>query len=150
MQRYAALRNILVQPNSHSIGVMKLLDKYYPAFAKKVLHKNPLVKKMVENNFCNLDILIYPICGRCETLASYFSYAILEGQLVGVCKCHKCHTETLNPITFKDWCIMELKKKAPDTIESDLEAARDIIAEKLMAQAQRLYRKTVAKEIVYE
>lgn len=157
LNKFNALGDILSKPNSHSIGVMKLIDKHYPAFAKKVFHKNPLMEKMAMANFCSMDILMYPICGRCETLAAYFRYAQNpdgtpmrkpDGMAVGVCKCLKCGAETVAPISFYDWCMMELKKKAPESIGMDLTTIVDVIAERGLAQAKKRYERFKVKEYV--
>ena len=159
MQRYNALENVLSQPNSHAMGVMKLLDQYYPALAKKVFEGNPLMEVMVKANFCSMDILVYPMCGRCESLAAYFKYASTPdgkplkdkfGKTVGVCKCRKCGAETIAPISFYEWCLMELKKKAPEDIGTELIMAVDIVAERLMTDAKRIYARAYEKEKNYD
>ena len=146
--KYAAFNNVLGQKNSHSVGVMKLLKEYYPAFAKKIFDRNPLMEKLAMANFCTMDILLYPICGHCETLAAYSRYAqnpdgtpmrTLDGDPVGVCTCLKCGKETVNPITFMDWCMMELKKRAPQEIDISLVAATDLLAERLLNDAKKIY-----------
>jgi hypothetical protein len=157
MDKFNALGDVLMRPNSHSVGVIKLLDKHYPAFAKKVFDRNPLIERMAMANFCSMDILVYPICGHCETLAAYCGYAqtaqgfpVLtpEGNPVGVCRCLKCGRETVNPITFYEWCLMELKKRAPETIGMDLSTVVDIVAERGLESARQRYRKVKVKEDV--
>ena len=159
MQRYDALTRVLTQPNSHSVGVMKLIADYYPSFAKRVFHKNPLMEKMAMANFSSMDILLYPICGRCESLAAYCRYAMTPegltirdefGKGIGVCRCFRCGSETVNPITFYEWCLMELKKKAPITLEDDLLFAVDVVAERLMNDAKRIYVSAREKEKFYD
>jgi len=156
-QKFDALTDVLMRPNSHSVGVMKLLDKYYPAFAKKVFYRNPLIEKMAMANFCSMDILMYPICNRCEALAAYARYAQnpdgtpmrnKDGKAVGVCRCLKCGADTVAPITFYEWCMMELKKKAPESIGMDLSVVVDIIAERGLEKAKRRYGKLKVKEYV--
>lgn len=146
--KYAAFNNVLGQRNSHSVGVMNLLKEYYPAFAKKVFERNPLMEKLAMANFCTLDILLYPICGHCETLAAYSRYAqnpdgtnmmTPDGDYIGVCTCLKCGKETVNPITFFDWCLMELKRRAPQEIDESLVMATDLLAERLLNDAKKLY-----------
>ena len=69
-----------------------------------------------------------------------------DGSPAGVCTCWKCGFTTVNPITFKDWCLLELKKKAPENIGDSLELAVDAIAERCMADAERLYQQASKKE----
>ena len=148
--RYDAQRNVLAQKNAHTLGVMKLLKYHYPALAKKVMEGNPLVLKMAESNMCGMDVLNYPICGQCEALAAFFDYArdnrmrlIVkeDGSHAGVCRCLKCGAVTVDPITFLDWCVMELRKKAPDTVAEDLIGASDAVAEKMLNNASRFLEK---------
>ena len=63
MDKHSAMANKLLQPNPHATGVMKLLNEYYPSFAKKVLYRNPVMKGMAMFGMCSMDILMYPICG---------------------------------------------------------------------------------------
>ena len=159
MQRYDALSNVLKQPNSHAVGVMKLINEYYPSFAKRVFYRNPLMEKIVMANFSSVDILVYPICGKCESLAAFYRYAqtpegvpVLkpDGRNIGVCKCFRCGSETVDPITFNEWCLMEMKKKAPSTFETDLLFAVDMVAEKLIQDAKRVYVTAREKEKFYD
>jgi hypothetical protein len=157
-QKFDAMANVLAKPNSHAMGVMKLIDSYYPAMAKKVFERNPVVEAMAMSGFCSMDILIYPVCGHCETLALYHHYAKNpdgtpardeDGRPIGVCKCKKCGKETVNPVKFFDWCMMELKKRAPEDIAESLVLAVDIIAERAIQDAKRVYRIISAKEYVH-
>jgi len=155
--RYIAQQNVLLQKNPKTMGVMKLLKYYYPALAKKVMEGNPLILKMAENNMVSMDILNYPICGKCEALAAFCDYArdnrqrpIVkpDGMPMGVCRCLKCSAVTVDPITFLDWCVMELRKKAPDTIAEDLLGASDAVAEKMLQDATRFLKKTIKEKRV--
>jgi len=158
LKRYGAMQNMIAQPNSHAFGVMNVLKEYYPAFAKKVFQNNPLMEKMAMANFSSMDILLYPVCGRCEALAAYCRYAQDEngvtirdedGRGIGICRCLKCGAETYNPVKFYDWCLMELKKKAPADVGMELLFAVDLVADKLMQDAKKLYRQVSEKEKVY-
>jgi hypothetical protein len=147
LDKYEALQNKLIQPNAHSIGVLKLIDGYYPAFAIKILEKNPVLRALTEKNLCNMDILYYPICDHCETLALWSGYVLNPDNTIGKeCTCKKCGMETTNPITLKDWILMELKKRAPQDIEESLVFAVDIVAQRCMADADRIYRNALVKE----
>ena len=155
MKRYDAMQNVLLQPNARTLGVMKLIDSYYPAFAKKVFDRNPLMEKLAMANFTSMDILLYPICGHCETLAA-FSSTVKKGDgtpllkpnglPIAICTCFKCGRTTIDPITFRDWCLLELKKRAPEDIGESLDSAVDLIAEKCVADAERIYMKAKKKE----
>jgi hypothetical protein len=155
--RYDAMNNVLLQPNAHSMGVMNLLKQYHPSFAKKVFEGNPLVAQLAMTGLITYDILKYPICGRCETLAAFTGTARREdgsfmlksdGSKIGICRCLKCGCNTFDPITFEDWCLMELKKKAPNVNESDLRLAVDLIAEKCMTQAKVYLQKKIKEKAV--
>lgn len=150
MDKWSAMANKLLQPNSHAIGVLKILDQYYPAFAKKVLYRNPVVEKAVMSRMIDFDILKYPICNHCETLALWNRYYQnpdgsnvfkADGTKVAVARCWKCGKDSINPVTFREWCLMELKKRAPENIGDSLDFAVDAIAERCMADAERLYQK---------
>jgi hypothetical protein len=126
--------------------------------AKKVFEGNPLIKMMAEHNYSSMDILRYPICGKCEALAGYHHYAQDDfgntirdeyGMGIPVCVCWKCGAETYNPVKFYDWCLMELKKKAPADVGMELLFAVDLVADKLMQDAKKLYRQVSEKEKVY-
>jgi hypothetical protein len=148
LTRYDAQRNVFKQSNAHTVGVLKLLKNYYPALEKKVLEGNPLVIAMVKNNMCNMDILNYPICGHCETLALFTKYAITnKDRIVEVCQCPKCNAETIGPLTVLEFCLMELRKRAPMTIEEDLVGATDAIAERFVKKANWILRKTIKEKI---
>jgi hypothetical protein len=129
---------------------MKLLKENYPAMAKKVMEGNPLVVAMAQYNLCTMDILKYPICNHCETLALWTRFKMLDdGRRVGVCVCPKCNTESVDPLKVDEWIMMELKKKAPDVTIDDLVFATDETAKKIVDRANRTLRKAV-KENRYE
>ena len=158
LKRYGAMQNMLMQPNSHAFGVMNVLKTYYPNFAKKVFQNNPLMEKMAMANFSSMDILVYPVCGKCEALAAYCRYAqdplgqtIRDeyGRGIGVCRSLKCGAETVDPVTFYDWCLMELKKKAPEDVGMELLFAVDLVADQLMRDAKKQYVQASEKEKSY-
>jgi hypothetical protein len=158
MKRYDAMQNFLNQPNARTLGVMKLIDSYYPAFAKKLFEGNPLIEKMASANFCSKDFVLYPVCGHCEALAAYYRYAKnkdgtparkKDGKAIGVCKCLKCGGETIDPITLYEWCAIELKNKAPEDVRLDLLVVVDLIAERMSSDARRILVSAVEKEKYY-
>lgn len=155
--KFEAMNNVLNQPNAHNLGVMKLLKKYYPAFAKKVFQGNPLMESLTMIGITQFDILKYPICGRCETLAAFIStmknpdgslMLRADGSKIGVCRCFKCGSVTVDPITFYDWCLIELKKKAPKSIDIELPMAVDMIAKKCVDQAKIHLEKRIKENAV--
>jgi len=148
MDKYEALTNKLIQPNPHAIGVMKLLKDNYPAFAVKVIEKNPVVELMALTNLCSLRLISYPICGHCETTAFWKGYELINNEVFPFCLCKKCGSKTVNPVTFKQFCKMELKKKAPHITDEMLEMAVDLFAERCVADAERIYLKIANKENV--
>lgn len=157
MQRYNAMTNLLAQPDSHAMGVMKLLNETYPALAKKVFEGNPLMEKAVMSGFINMDILNHPVCGKCEALALW-CYAKddngvykkgKDGKGIIACTCWKCGAQSELPIKFIDWCLMELNKRASPDIGIDLIFAVDMIAERARQDAKRIYISAFEKEKDY-
>lgn len=147
LKRYDAMTNLLLQPNSRSIGVVRLMDKYYPALAKKVLEGNPTMEKFVMSGFNTMDILMFPMCGHCETLAAFSNeIAMVKKKYVPVARCFKCGKTTVNPTLMKQWCMSEIKKKAPETIADDLMAVVDIIADRMVEKARADLRRTIYAE----
>jgi hypothetical protein len=100
-------------PDERSFGVFNALKDAYPAFAEKLFEGNEIMKRLVMSGQNPMDILDYPICGRCETIAPYNGYAKKNGRLVNKCTCIKenCSHTTIDPITLRKWLKYELKKK---------------------------------------
>lgn len=155
--RYDAMNNVLLQPNAHSMGVKNILKKYYPAFAEKVFGGNSFVAQLAMTGLISYDILKNPVCGKCEALAAYIDTARnedgsfmlkLDGSKIGICKCLKCGSKTFDPITFEDWCLMELKKKAPNIGEAELRLAVDSIAQKCVEEAKQYLNKKIRENAV--
>ncbi len=120
--------NSFAMPDDHSYGVYKALMEIYPNFAKKLFENNELMYKIVMTGYNPMDILEYPICGRCETLAVYDGVALKDGRYVSKCTCFRCGISTVKPITLKEWITMELKKKAPPDFTEYLDYAVDMTA----------------------
>ena len=155
--RYDAMNNVLSQPNAHTRGIRNILKKYYPAFDEKVFGGNSLIAQMAEIGMVNYDILKYPICGRCEALAAYIDTARnkdgtfmlkADGSKIGICKCLRCYCKTFDPITFEDWILIELKKKAPNIGEAELRLAVDAIAQKCVENAKQYLNKKIKENAV--
>lgn len=147
LKRYQAMTNLLLQPNSRSVGVIKLIDKYYPALAKKVTEGNPIMEKFVMSGFNTMDILMFPICGHCESLAAFSGGAELKrGRYVPVCTCYKCGKSTVDPMLMKQWCIEEIKKKAPESIGADLMTVVDLMADKMVEKAKDNLQRAIITE----
>lgn len=117
-------------PDEHSYGVYKMLQDVYPAFAAKLFQGNDIMQRLVMSGYNCMDILDYPICGKCETLAAFDGYGLKDGRRVLRCTCmrEKCGHSTLNPITLRDWVKYELKKKVDDEYFEAIEVAIDQIA----------------------
>lgn len=135
---HKALFNSFAQPNERSYGVMKMLFDVYPAFQKKLLDGNILMQKLVMTGYSPMDILDYPICGKCETLAVPNDYGIKDGRKVPRCTCvaEKCGANTLNPISLRQWIKYELKKKADDEFIDAIDVAIDYIAASMIKKHQ--------------
>ena len=127
---HKAMFNSFADPNDRSWAVMKMLMEVYPAFQKKLLEGNDLMQRLVMTGYSPMDILDYPICGKCETLAAYNDYGIKDGKKVPRCTCVKesCGASTLNPITLRAWIKYELKKRVNDEFIDAIEIATDYIA----------------------
>lgn len=122
-----AIFNSFGLPDEKSFGVYKALKDVYPAFAKKVFEENPLMHRLVLSGYNPMDIMEYPICGKCETLAAPSGYVVRNGKYVEQCTCvnPKCGATTTAPIKLKAWMRMELIKKVSpewfDTIDSTID-----------------------------
>jgi len=142
-EKYNALFNTFKQPDPHSFGVFKMLQDFYPEFAEKIFDDNKVMERIVMYGHNSMDILQYPICGHCETLAAYDGYGHKYGKLVKRCTCFKCGHSTNDPVIFRTWILDELKKKAPADIAESLDYAVDMVAEKMVAVAMEQLRATV-------
>lgn len=123
------MANANLLPDEHSHGVYKMLMDVYPNFAKKLFENNTFMKKIVMSGMNPMQILDYPICGKCETLALYDGYAKRNGKYVNRCTCvaEGCGASTADPITLRTWIAMELKHKAPAEYIEMIEYAVDDI-----------------------
>ncbi len=127
-QAHTAMFNSFAMPDEHSFGVYKALQDVYPAFSKKIFEDNEFMQRVVMSNYNPMDILDYPVCGKCETLAAPSGYAVKDLRTVPKCTCFKCGSTTVNPVSFRAWIKYELKKRVkPDFFEA-IELATDAIA----------------------
>lgn len=125
-----AMMKSFEMPDERSFAVMKMLNDVYPAFASKLFHGNDVMQKLVMSGYNCMDILEYPICGKCETLAAYDGYGLKDGKITLRCTCmnEKCGHSTLNPPTLKQWLKWELRKKVTEEWFEVLDVAIDSIA----------------------
>ena len=125
-----AIFNSFNLPDEHSFGVYKALQDLYPSFAKKIFNENPLMHKLVLSGYNPMDVLDYPICGKCETLAAPSGEVIRNGKRVQQCTCvnHKCGHTTTNPVTCRVWMQDELKRKAPEDFFDTIDFVVDAVA----------------------
>lgn len=137
MDSHEIQSRLFYMPNSHSVAVIKTIDKLYPAFAKKIFERNPIMQMLVMSGFSTTDILSYPICGHCETLAAYDDVAFKNGKYVSRCTCFRCGKSTIDPILFKDWCEIELKKRTDENVESMLSFIVDTFAERMITDVKK-------------
>jgi len=88
------------------------------------------MQRLVMSGYSPMDILDYPICGKCETLAVPNDYGYKDGVKVPRCTCMKesCGANTLNPITLRAWIKYELKKRVDDEFLEAIEVAVDFVA----------------------
>lgn len=117
-------------PDEHSFGVYKMLEDVYPAFAKKLFDGNKLMRQLIMSGHNPMDILDYPICGKCETIAAYNGYGVKYGKRVDRCTCvrDKCGASTLAPITLRQWVREEMKKRVTEDFYQAIDYAVDAIA----------------------
>ena len=127
---YKSMSASLAIPDEHSMGVFKMLQDVYPAFSAKLFQGNELMQILVMSGNNPMEILDYPICGRCETLAPYNGIGIKNGRRVLKCTCmaEKCGATTLEPVTLREWIRDELKKKVKEDWYEVIEVALDQIA----------------------
>lgn len=126
--------NQFAMPDEHSFGVFKMLADVYPAFSKKIFEGNELMQKLVVSGYNPMDIMDYPVCGKCETLAPYSGVVVKNGKRVQKCTCvkHGCAATTVNPVTFRNWIKDELKRKAPADFMDALDYAVDKVAKRML------------------
>jgi len=138
-QVYSALKKTFESPDPHSYGVYKMIQEIYPALAKKVFENNKLMERFVMTNYNPMDILQYPVCGKCESIAAWSSPVKRGKQYVRTCKCVKsgCGSTTVNPPTFRQWLMSEIKHKAPQGIEEELAQSVDLMADRLLNKLKR-------------
>lgn len=113
--------NSFKMPDERSFGVYNLLKELYPAFAKKLFENNVLMHNLVMSNLNGMDILEYPICGKCETISAWDKNVFRNGRWYKTCHCvaKGCGAVTVSPPTLRDWIRDEFKKKAsPEVLES--------------------------------
>lgn len=136
----SAIMGSFSNPNPESIGVFRMIDEVYPSFAKKIFQNNDFMRDVVMSGYSPMHILDYPICGRCETIAAYSG--------ANQCSCFGkgCGATTVNPITFRQWLIMELKRKAPASFMENVEVAVDAAAMGMMQKYIQDAKAQLAKE----
>lgn len=138
---HEAMANVFAQADPHSMGVLKSLMDIYPAFAEKLFHNNKMMQTLVLSNMNPMDILDYPICGRCETLAAGYGTTMKDGQRVKQCKClvESCGAVTPNPITLREWIFYETKRKVSPEYHAALPYIVDRLAMIYMQKAEKEY-----------
>ena len=122
-------------PDEHSYGVYKMLMDVYPAFAKKLFENNIIMEKLVMSNMNPMEILDYPVCGKCETLAAYDDMIRMsDGHYAVKCTCFAkgCGHSTVNPATLREWIAYELRKKVPEGFMDALDFAIDAVSASMM------------------
>jgi hypothetical protein len=135
----------------HSMGVIKALGEVYPVLQKKLFEGNALMEKLVMSGFSMMDIMDYPICGTCESLALYNGEIIKDNKVHRRCTCIKpgCFSSTIDPPTLKQWLRYELKKKMPADEIEELDFKIDKIAEHFInmhkAEMRNIYLKRNAE-----
>ena len=128
----------LQAPDERSFGVFKMLNEVYPAFAKKIFEGNSLMQKLVMSGMNPMDILEYPICRKCETLAPYDGFVRRGNEIVPRCTCvnEKCGVSTINPVTLREWTRQEMKKRVSEDFYEALEYAVDLVARSMIQKLQ--------------
>lgn len=134
----AILRSFLL-PDPKSMGAFNALMNVYPALAKKLFDNNPYMQKIVMTGLNNMNILDYPVCGRCERLAVWNKFKVVNGELQWRCTCFTegCNHTTTNPVILRDWLADELKKRAPEGYVDIIDEAIDGIASMMVNKAMQ-------------
>lgn len=132
----AILRSFLL-PDPKSVGAFNAIMSVYPAMAKKIFDNTPFMQKVVMTNLNNMPLLDYPICGRCERLAVWNQFRIVDGRVEPKCTCFTegCNATTVNPVLLRNWLADELKKRAPEGYLDIIDQAIDGIADMMMRKA---------------
>lgn len=131
-----AIINSFGNPDPASWGVFRMIEQTYPAFAKKIFQNNAFMQKLVMTGLNPMHIMDYPICGRCETLAVPDRPILKDGRYHPACGCFAdgCGAKTIDPITFREWLVMEMRRKAPPEYVENIEYVVDRIAEAMLAR----------------
>jgi hypothetical protein len=145
---HSAMADLFTQKDPHSMGVYKALMDVYPALAKKLFHNNKMMQDLVTSNMNPINILSYPVCGRCETLALWDGRTTKDGKRVRKCTCTAigCGATTVNPVTFKEWIQYELMKRVPKEFIDALPFMIDDIALAYLSKATREYQEIEAQQ----
>lgn len=116
--------------DAHSYGVLQVLMEIEPKIAKKIFENNIIMETFAMSGYNCMNILDYPMCGKCETIAAPDDPAFENGHIIPKCSClaKGCGHTTRNPVTLKEWLLYELKRKAPADIADVLEYAIDDLA----------------------
>lgn len=114
-----------------SFAVMQFIEEVYPAFAEKLFNNNYFMEMLVTSQYNPMDILDYPVCGRCETLAAWDRHGVKDGRRYRACSCFAkgCGHRTINPVTLRYWMRDELKSKAPPLM---MERVEDMVDETIL------------------
>lgn len=135
-------------PDPRSIGVYHVLQDIYKAFAEKIFQENTFMRQLLMSGLNPMDILKYPICGKCETLAMWSGRKPVNGRVVRQCTCTAvgCGKTTDNPITLNEWISYELKRKASPQDMEIIRTGKDAVAETMVRIAQKNLDSEIAKQ----
>ena len=133
-----AMHRTTQMPDERSLGVYKLINEIYPALAEKIFQGNKLMKSLIMGGMNPMDIMEYPVCGKCESFAAYCDPVKKDGKLVKACACVRkgCGAVTPNPVEFREWLLYELKKKADPKVLAQFDTVVDRIAMNMALTAQ--------------
>lgn len=141
------MSNMFSQPDPHNAGVYHKLMEIYPNFAKKVFDSSQFISKLVMIGYDSSDVLDFPICGKCESLAAPTDPRVIKDKVTGQlrsipqCGCFKCGTITQSPIKFRDWIKDEVRHKVDkdflEQLDDMLDVAVDLYARQMMGMAER-------------
>jgi hypothetical protein len=132
---HSTMMNGFANTDERSMGVLKMLEEVYPAFAQKIFEGNDLMRNLIMTGYNPMDILDYPICGKCERIAVFSGYGKVYGRQVQQCACmaEGCGHTTNSPITLREFIMYELKKRVKsEEFAVAIEYAIDGIAASMM------------------
>ena len=136
-EAHKAMANLFNTTDARSFAVYKFIEEVYPAFAEKLFKNGDFMTRLVMSNYNPMDIMDYPICGQCESLAAWDGIGYKDKRRYRACSCMNCGQRTINPVTLRVWMKYELKHKAPKDFQEIADEIVDATALGMLRVAQK-------------